>query len=342
MEKVKNQSLYAEESCEQKTHQYKNVIRFLWSGNTLLHEWEVGEEGKRKLRERAGEKADYLLKIEDKADQKARAEAEKGSEPPNGLITWVFQGDFIPRAKLTEEDTYSIISDYLGTPVEAYDEEGKKVWERELDIYGRVKDGLKDKYGRSTVFVGEDGFIPFRYQGQYHDLSSGLYYNHFRYYDPEIGQYTQQDPIGLYGNNPTSYGYVHNPNSWIDPFGLHEILKDIDIVVRGGQCSSASFINGSGVVQDALGKLSGISTQASSGAGLAELAQVYQHNQVGVATVGAIEKAGGTITLDGKLNSTNGTMMANHATVDGLTAQQAEDLFTPTQKNPVPKELRGC
>ena len=49
----------------------------------------------------------------------------------------------------------------------------------------------------------------------------------------------------------------------------------------------------------------------------------------------------GTITLDGKLNSTNGTMIANHATVDGLTAQQAEDLFTPTQKNPVPKELRG-
>ncbi|SHJ74063.1 RHS repeat-associated core domain-containing protein, partial [Anaerocolumna jejuensis DSM 15929] len=200
---------------------------FLWSGNTLLHEWEVGEEGKRKLRERAGEKADYLLKIEEKADQKARADAVKGSVPPNGLITWVFQDDFIPRAKLTEEDAYSIISDYLGTPVEAYDEEGKKVWERGLDIYGRVKTSLKDKFGRTTDLVGEDGFIPFRYQGQYEDVETGLYYNRFRYYDPEIGQYTQQDPIGLAGGNPTIYGYVRDPNIWIDPWGLIEVFRNL-------------------------------------------------------------------------------------------------------------------
>ena len=51
----------------------------------------------------------------------------------------VFQDDFIPRGKITKDGNYSIISDYLGTPVEAYDEEGKKVWKRNLDIYGRVK-----------------------------------------------------------------------------------------------------------------------------------------------------------------------------------------------------------
>ncbi|MGN6714479.1 DUF6531 domain-containing protein [Anaerocolumna jejuensis] len=228
-DKMENQSLYAEESREQKNCQYTNVIRFLWSGNTLLHEWEVGEEGKRKLRERAGEKADYLLKIEEKADQKARAEAVKGSEPPNGLITWVFQDDFIPRAKLTENDAYSIISDYLGTPVEAYDEEGKKVWERELDIYGRVKVRLEDRYGRTTDLVGEDGFIPFRYQGQYEDMETGLYYNRFRYYSPSDGCYTQLDPIGLEGNNPTLYGYVSNPNIYIDPFGLDQFGPNQDV-----------------------------------------------------------------------------------------------------------------
>ena len=31
------------------------------------------------------------------------------------------------------ERRYSIISDYLGTPVEAYDEAGKRVWKRELE-----------------------------------------------------------------------------------------------------------------------------------------------------------------------------------------------------------------
>uniref|UniRef100_UPI0009B8F4FA RHS repeat domain-containing protein n=2 Tax=Lysinibacillus TaxID=400634 RepID=UPI0009B8F4FA len=42
----------------------------------------------------------------------------------------------------------------------------------------------------------------------------------FRYYDPEQGNYTQIDPIGLMGDNPTLYGYVCDPNLWIDPLGL--------------------------------------------------------------------------------------------------------------------------
>ncbi|WP_375605549.1 HNH/ENDO VII family nuclease [Flavobacterium davisii] len=32
--------------------------------------------------------------------------------------------------------------------------------------------------------------------------------------------YLSQDPIGLLGNNPTFYAYVHDSNSWVDPFGL--------------------------------------------------------------------------------------------------------------------------
>ncbi|WP_219818983.1 RHS domain-containing protein [Lysinibacillus sphaericus] len=47
---------------------------------------------------------------------------------------------FVPSAKITNEGYYSIISDYLGTPVEAYDKQGHKVWSAELGIYGRVKE----------------------------------------------------------------------------------------------------------------------------------------------------------------------------------------------------------
>ncbi len=36
-------------------------------------------------------------------------------------VTWVFNDGFVPSAKITSEGSYSIISDYLGTPVEAYD-----------------------------------------------------------------------------------------------------------------------------------------------------------------------------------------------------------------------------
>ena len=47
-----------------------------------------------------------------------------------------------------------------------------------------------------------------------------MYYNRFRYYDPEAGVYISQDPIGLAGDNPNIYAYVKDTNIWIDPWGL--------------------------------------------------------------------------------------------------------------------------
>ena len=118
------------------------------------------------------------------------------------------EGSFVPTARITDRGSQSIVTDYLGTPVEAYNEDGNKVWEREIDIYGRIrKENLTN-------------FVPFLCQGQYVDVETGLAYNRFRYYDPSIGSYISQDPIGLSGWNPTLYGYVHDTNSWVDILGL--------------------------------------------------------------------------------------------------------------------------
>ncbi|MDT3238784.1 MULTISPECIES: RHS repeat-associated core domain-containing protein [Pseudomonas syringae group] len=51
------------------------------------------------------------------------------------------------------------------------------------------------------------------------DVETGLHYNTFRYYDPEIGRFTTQDPIGLLGGE-NLYQYAPNTISWIDPWGL--------------------------------------------------------------------------------------------------------------------------
>jgi RHS repeat-associated protein len=77
---------------------------------------------------------------------------------------------------------------------------------------------------------GERSLIPFRQLGQYEDVETGLYYNRFRYYSPETGLYLSQDPIGLLGNNPNFYAYVHDSNSWVDVFGLYngEGVRDLD------------------------------------------------------------------------------------------------------------------
>ncbi|WP_218656765.1 RHS repeat-associated core domain-containing protein, partial [Enterobacter cloacae] len=57
------------------------------------------------------------------------------------------------------------------------------------------------------------------YAGQYADGETGLHYNLFRYYDPQVGRFIVQDPIGLNGGW-NLYQYAPNPLSWIDPWGL--------------------------------------------------------------------------------------------------------------------------
>jgi RHS repeat-associated protein len=79
-------------------------------------------------------------------------------------------------------------------------------------------------YGKVRTFAGRSlSDCPFRYQGQYEDSETGLYYNRFRYYDPSIGSYISQDPIGLVGGM-VLYGYVHDTNGWVDKFGLRQRL----------------------------------------------------------------------------------------------------------------------
>jgi RHS repeat-associated protein len=36
-----------------------------------------------------------------------------------------------------------------------------------------------------------------RFQGQYLDRDTGLHYNTFRYYDPDVGRFISPDPIVL-------------------------------------------------------------------------------------------------------------------------------------------------
>jgi RHS repeat-associated protein len=60
-----------------------------------------------------------------------------------------------------------------------------------------------------------------RFPGQYSLNESGLYYNYFRDYDPQMGRYIESDPIGLDGGSASTYGYSgNNPISGYDSLGL--------------------------------------------------------------------------------------------------------------------------
>ncbi|MGG6229999.1 RHS repeat-associated core domain-containing protein [Tenacibaculum sp. SDUM215027] len=99
------------------------------------------------------------------------------------------------------------------SPFSSYNDKGNKVWGCELDIYGKARN-----------FTGEKTFIPFRYQGQYEDKETGLYYNRFRYYSSDTGTYISQDPIRLQSGEPNLYAYVNDSNSLVDIFGLSSIF----------------------------------------------------------------------------------------------------------------------
>ena len=67
--------------------------------------------------------------------------------------------------------------------------------------------------------VAKEHLQPIRFQGQSFDTETGLHYNRFRYFDPDLGMFTTRDPIGLMGGNNV-FQYAPNPTGWIDPFGL--------------------------------------------------------------------------------------------------------------------------
>jgi len=53
-----------------------------------------------------------------------------------------------------------------------------------------------------------------------HESAGGLVYMRNRWYDPNTGRFTQEDPIG-YAGGSNLYAYVgNNPVSFSDPFGL--------------------------------------------------------------------------------------------------------------------------
>ena len=71
----------------------------------------------------------------------------QGEEPVENLVTWVYEeGSYVPVAKIQNGERYTIISDYIGRPVEAYNSYGNVVWQADYDVYGDLLNikGIRD------------------------------------------------------------------------------------------------------------------------------------------------------------------------------------------------------
>lgn len=103
---------------------------------------------------------------------------------------------------------YFVFTDQISSPILVTDDSNKPVWTAEID-----------PYGRAHIEAGSSITFDLRWPGHYFDQETGLHYNRYRYYSPELGRYLQSDPIGLQGGLNV-YAYTSSPLSTVDLEGL--------------------------------------------------------------------------------------------------------------------------
>ncbi|MCF5808852.1 RHS repeat-associated core domain-containing protein [Pseudomonas tremae] len=135
-------------------------------------------------------------------------------ESPEQSSLYLYEpGSYAPLARVdqregeAENKVYYFHTDQIGTPLEMTDAEGQIVWQAKYKPWGMIDKLVVNEVEQNL-----------RFQGQYFDVETGLHYNTFRYYDPEIGRFATQDPIGLSGGD-NLYLYAPNPYRWVDPLG---------------------------------------------------------------------------------------------------------------------------
>jgi len=101
------------------------------------------------------------------------------------------------------------LTDHLGSTVGMSDTNGNVTESASYDSFGRtISSNLTTRYG----FTGREA-----------DEKTGLMYYRARFYDPQIGRFTSEDPIGFEGG-VNWFAYVeNNPINFFDPYGLDTI-----------------------------------------------------------------------------------------------------------------------
>lgn len=161
--------------------------RYLWLQDHLLHEVTTSYDGGKKNAERS-----FLF---EEASFEPIAHAERTD---SGTWAWHYYVNGPNGAPLALVGTDGAIETML-------------TW----TLWGQVS------------FEGSNTTVPVRYQGQYWDEETGLCYNRFRYYSPELGRFISPDPTGL-ENSLNPYAIGGNLLSWIDPYGLDWNYRLVD------------------------------------------------------------------------------------------------------------------
>ncbi|WP_256817669.1 RHS repeat domain-containing protein, partial [Pseudomonas putida] len=130
------------------------------------------------------------------------------------------------------ETIYYFHTNLAGLPEQLTDPSGLTIWQSNYKGWGKAP----DEWG-SPQQAREQNL---RLQGQYLDRETALHYNTFRFYDSDIGRFTQPDPIHLKGGT-NLYQYGPNRLIYIDPLGLNRL--PIIFLPEGGDVLHPGSVN---------------------------------------------------------------------------------------------------
>jgi len=120
-----------------------------------------------------------------------------------------------------KKTNYTFHHDHLRSVVGLTAHEGSTV---ETTKYGAFGEEISSS-GTSENFL--------KYTGREHDEDTGLYYYRARYYDPEVGRFLTEDPIGFDGGI-NFYTYAqNNPVNFNDPMGHDVVTSGFKFEVAG-------------------------------------------------------------------------------------------------------------
>ena len=198
---------------KQKT-QHKQ-IHYLWDGNRQAQEYTDTHVFTTIYEQNSFEPVARLVWLKDELLQAANDDIKSAPRE-----SWEPEPKPIPNMQV-----YHYHNDHLGTPNELTNQQGEVVWLADYEAYGNVARVVWREEKLEQLQVAKEHLQPLRFQGQYYDEETGLHYNRFRYFDPDLGMFISRDPIGLAGG-VNNFEYVKNPTIWIDPFGLSSRILD--------------------------------------------------------------------------------------------------------------------
>jgi RHS repeat-associated protein len=100
------------------------------------------------------------------------------------------------------------LADHLGSTNGLTNSTGALTSQTAYDSFGNQTGSLATRYG---------------FTGRERDDFTGLMYYRARFYDPNLGRFISEDPIGFEGGDSNFYAYVgNNPTGKRDPLGLYE------------------------------------------------------------------------------------------------------------------------